>query len=111
MPRELEEYARLIHKNTEMYSTYDADTLLAVLDEMTEVLGAKMDVADDKYKVKLNIAMPTGTIEMKVRILKVKEGLNCLEFSRVSGDQLEFFTQYNQIKDFYGEFNNAAYQE
>lgn len=45
-----------------------------------------------------------------MRILKVDDKRNCVEFSKSgAGDSLLFFHQYNRIKEFMGDFANAAY--
>jgi len=51
----VDEYVRLIHKNTEFFSTYDAYTLLQVLTEYATESGYTITVSKDKYKAKLQI--------------------------------------------------------
>jgi len=34
--KELDEYVRIVHKNTEFFSTYDADTLFTILAEYAQ---------------------------------------------------------------------------
>ena len=105
----LEEYARVVHKNTELFSTYDPDTLLGTLNEYAETMGASITLAKDKYKAKLSANTESGKVDIKVRVLKVSEDKYCVEFNRVSGDQLDFFNAYNTIRDFFGPLNNTAF--
>ena len=105
----MDDYIRIVHKNTEMFSTYDPDTLLKILDECAEKMGAEMEVYAGKYKARLKMATEMDNIEMKVNILKVDEAKNCVEFNRVLGDQIEFLNLYNKIKGYFGEFNDAAF--
>ena len=45
-----------------------------------------MDIVKHKYNAKLNILTEKGSVNMKVRILKVSEDKHCVEFNRVNGD-------------------------
>jgi len=46
---------------------------------------------------------------MTLRILKVEEKKNCVEFSKAGiADSLLFYHQYNQIKEYMEDFANAA---
>jgi len=49
----LEDYIRIVHKNTEFFSTYDADTLLSVLAKLSDKEGFKFEEAKDRYKAKI----------------------------------------------------------
>ena len=84
--REMDEYIRVVHKNTEMFSTYDPDTLLKILDECADKMGAEMEVYAGKFKARLKMATEMDNIELKVNILKVDDGKNCVEFNRIQGD-------------------------
>lgn len=45
----------MVNKNTELFSTFDADTLLGTLEEFADKQGFKYLVAKDKYKIKLEL--------------------------------------------------------
>ncbi len=106
--RQIDEYVRIVHKNTELFSTCDPDSLLDCLVDYAENYG-KIDVAKGKYKAKLCVKSETGQVDMKVRILKVDQGKNCVEFSRCQGDQLEFFDAFGKIKEIFGDLNDTTY--
>ena len=106
----IDEYVRIVAKNTEFFSTYDPETLLGMMASYAkEQQGAKIQFAKDKYKATIQIPTERENLSFKVRVLKVDQEKNCLEFSRVSGDQLEFFEVFNTIKGYYGAINNAAF--
>ena len=45
-----------------------------------------------------------------MRILKVDETRNCVEFCKSgAGDSLLFFHQFNRIKEFMDDFANASF--
>lgn len=41
---------------------------------------------------------------MTIKILKVEEGKVCIDFRRTNGDQIKFFEQFNDIKDYLDDF-------
>jgi hypothetical protein len=53
VPRKLDQYVRVVHKNTEFFSTYDAEMLLQNLSAYANETGFEMTVQSDKYKIKL----------------------------------------------------------
>ncbi len=74
-----------------------------------EADGAKIACSKDKYKATLHVPTKMEGVDFKVRVLKVAEDKNCVEFSRTGGDQLEFFETFNTIREFFGGINNAAF--
>jgi len=106
----MEEYVKIVNKNTELFSLFDAETLWTALLEFVESQGIKHEMAKDKYKMKLQILIPEGDrIDMTVKVLKVDHEKVCLEFSRTGGDQLIFFSEFSKIKEYYGDLINATY--
>ena len=106
----LDEYIRVIHKNTEFFSTFDAPTILSALEQFAQESGYTITVAKDKYKIKLQILLEEGEVEMNAKILKVDDSKVCVEFSKVSGtDSIKFYEKFNNIKEYLGEFINATY--
>jgi hypothetical protein len=49
-----------------------------------------------------------GKIEMICNILKVDDKKNCVDFTRKSGDCLDFFSTFNDFKDYLSEYINAT---
>ena len=106
----IEEYVRVVNKNTDLFSTCLPDDLLDTLVDFAEKKGFKYTVAKDKYKVKVEILeQDAGTVEISAKVSKVDKDKYVVEFNRVSGDSIVFFKHFNDIKEFYGELVNATY--
>jgi len=87
----IDEYFRVINKNTEMFSSYDPDTLLDTIVDFAEKQGFKFDVAKDKYKVKFEILLGEEKIDMTIKISKAAADKYCIEINRTGGDSMLFF--------------------
>jgi hypothetical protein len=110
--RKMDDYIRIVHRNTEFFSTYDPKVLFDVLQQYAEESGCQVELAKDKYKAKLQILMEEGAVEMNVKVMRVPEvdGKICVEFSKCSGtDSIKFFEKFNNVKEYFGEFINATY--
>jgi len=107
----MEAYVRFVCKNTEFFSTYDAEVLLSNLIQFADAQGFKCDVSKDKYKVKISVLLDEGeTVDLVSRILKVDDEKVCMEFSKTGCcDSLLFFDQFNKIKEYMGDYINATY--
>lgn len=92
-----------------MFSSYDADTLLDTIVDFAEAQGYKYVVAKDKFKVKLEILCGEEKVELTAKISKAGVDKYCIEFNRTSGDSMLFFTQFNTIKEYFGDLINATY--
>jgi hypothetical protein len=91
---------RLVNKNTEFFTTCCPEETLDEITGYFEEKGYKVNVAQDKYKVKVTLPISgESDLEMCVRILKAAPEKYCVEFNRTGGDQLEFFKQFNIIKE------------
>jgi len=102
--REIEEYVQYIQKNTEFFSNENPDILLSELAGYFEEKGQKFTMSDDKYKIKAAVLVEgLDPIEMNIKILKAAHDKFCVEFNRTGGDQLEFFKQYNVIKEMFDD--------
>ena len=95
---------KAINKNTELFSTEDADTILDTLIDYADKNGFKdYTVAKDKYKVKLPYISAQGEkVNIKVEISKVDSNTVCVDFTKEDGDSLVFYKGFNQIKEFFG---------
>lgn len=91
--RQLTEYVRAVNKNTELFSTEDADKILDTLLDYAHKNGFKnYTVADDKYKVKLPFISAQGEkVIIKVEISNVDSEKVCVDFSKGEGDSLVFY--------------------
>lgn len=59
-----------------------------------------MNLAQDKYKVKVTQPIDVDhELEYTIKVLKVAQDKYCVEFNRNGGDQLEFFRQFNTVRD------------
>jgi hypothetical protein len=107
--RNIEEYIRVVNKNTEIFSTEDPDVLLGTIVDFADKQGYKYQVAKDKYKVKLEILLGEETVDMTIKISKVDANKHCIEINRTGGDQLVFFEQFKQMKEYFGDLIDATY--
>lgn len=98
--RQIEEYVKLFNKNTEFFTTEQPDIILQELEGYFEEKGYKVQVAKDKYKVKVEILSESqAPVEMNIKITKADHEKFCVEFNKSGGDALDFFKHYNTIKD------------
>ena len=109
--RHLGEYVRVINKNTEIFSTADPSILLEALLGYIKMMGySQYQVSKDKYKVKLSfISKKDEEGEMKIEVLSVGKDKVCVDFTKLQGDCLVFFKEFNQIKDYLADLADATY--
>lgn len=107
----MDEYIRIINKNTELFSTADPDLILDTLIQYAETQGYKnFQVAKDKYKMKLSLVNKEGEpCEMKVELLKADPEKICIDFTKTDGDSLVFYKEFNVVKDFLGDLVDASF--
>lgn len=87
--RELEEYMPFMNKNTEFFTNEKPDVVLSDLIAFFKTKGFKFNVANEKYKIKVNqILDEEHELEFCIRILKAEKERLCIEFCRTAGDQL-----------------------
>jgi len=93
----MEDYVRIVSKNTEFFSTSSADILMKNLIHYAQDQGFNVKLAKDKFKVKIQILLDGGVeagenVEVTARILKVNDQKVCVEFGKNGGtDSLVFF--------------------
>lgn len=109
--RNIEEYVRVINKNTELFSTAEADAILETILNYIEDMGYdKYTVSKDKYKIKLHFITKEGEEgEMKIELLQAGENKVCIDFTKAEGDYLTFTKEFNAIRDYVGELADATY--
>ncbi len=102
--RKLGDYVKAVNKNTELFSSENADTILDTLVDYADKNGfSDYTVAKDKYKVKLPYISAKGEKAIiKVEISKVDSNTVCVDFTKGDGDSLVFYKGFNQIKEFFG---------
>lgn len=68
-------------------------------------------MAKDKFKAKLEVLLESGEIvEITAKILKVDEDKVCVEFNKNGCcDSLKFYDEFNKIKEYMDDYNNATY--
>lgn len=98
-----------MNKNTELFSTSDADTLLDTIVDFAEKQGYKYQVAKDKYKVKLEILLGEEKIDISAKISKAAADKYCIEFNRTGGDSMLFYDQFKNIKEYFGDLIDTTY--
>lgn len=97
----LEPYVQIVAKNTELFSIYSADTLIDALRAFCSEKGLKFDIQKDKYKVKMHF--PSEDIDMTCKILSFNEDTNCIEINRNKGSCMQFYDQFNLLREFLGD--------
>ena len=71
-----------------------------------EKAGIKYNEATNKYKIKMTfILTDEEELEVCCKILKVDETLNCIQFTKISGDSLVFYEKFKAIEGFLHELN------
>lgn len=102
---------KVVNRNTDLFSTHSPDTILqSILTYAKEKNLEGFKLADDKYKLKLPIIKESGDkIEMQVKILKAGDEKVCIEFSKTEGDSLQFYEEFNFIKDYINNLVDATY--
>jgi hypothetical protein len=96
----LDEYVRLVNKNTEFFTTEAPEDVWAELLGYFEEKGFTFTPAADKYKIKVQQPLSEDQeIEYSVRLLKAAHDKTCVEFNRNGGDQLEFFNHFAAMKE------------
>jgi len=79
------------NKNTELFTTTDADTLFESLIEAATISGIKCKVSGTTYKVKMTKDIEDGS-ELKITASILSAGdKNCLEFIKNEGNKVHFF--------------------
>ena len=97
-----------MNKNTELFSTEDPETLLNAVIDFADKQGYKYEVSKDKYKVKIEILLGEEKIDLTAKISKVDPNKYCLEINRTGGDQIVFFEQFKQMKEYLGDLIDAT---
>jgi len=89
-----------VGKNTEFFTTENPDDVLDELVGYFEEKGFKVNIAKDKYKLKVTQPIDEEfDVEFTVRILKAAAEKYCVEFNRNGGDQLIFLNQFKVAKE------------
>ena len=73
------------------------------LDELKVV----QKISDEKWKMKFDLS---EGLKVAVELLRVDEHTLCVEFSRISGDSLEFYKQYKSMAQRLSIYNDAVVQ-
>jgi len=108
--KQLLAYEKVFAQNTEFFSTCNPDMIEEVLCEHLR-MNVEPKLNDTKYKIKYTHET-TGQdetlqkIEVCVRILKVDDQKVCVEFSKVSGPNVFFHENFNEITKKVLNFSN-----
>jgi len=101
--KSIDAYKKVFSTNTEFYSTYNPDMIEEALLEHLKNENAEPIVNKNKYKVKFTLQTKDQggqlqIIQMCMRILLVEDEKYCVEFQRISGDQIRFHEHFNNFK-------------
>ncbi len=107
----MDPYERIVHRNTEFFSTEKEDVLMQELIQYADSQGYKVTLAKDKFKAKVAVLLEGGeVVEIKANIMKVDENKVCVEFSKGGDyDSMKFYEEYAKIKEYMDDYNNATY--
>ena len=103
--KDLEQYEHVYSQNTQFFSTYNPDMIEeALIEHLRNQVKIEPRVNGNKYKTKFTIASKDmggqdHETEICMRILKVDEGSVCVEFSKLSGNQIRFHDHFKDLKD------------
>jgi len=79
----LEQYVRIIQKQTELFSTFDADVIFEALTEIATLKCLNYEIAKDKYKIKMAFLVGEGAKEQNIvvtaKLLKVDDNKVALD--------------------------------
>eukprot|EP00356_Strombidium_inclinatum_P007966 CAMPEP_0170481584 /NCGR_PEP_ID=MMETSP0208-20121228/1965_1 /TAXON_ID=197538 /ORGANISM="Strombidium inclinatum, Strain S3" /LENGTH=472 /DNA_ID=CAMNT_0010754319 /DNA_START=29 /DNA_END=1447 /DNA_ORIENTATION=- len=112
--KQLEDYVHVFNQKTHFFSTYNPDM---IEDALTEYLKNQVKlepkVHDHKYKVKFTLQSKdqgdqAHETEICMRIMKAEGDKVCVEFSKLSGNQIRFHDHFKEIKDKVLNFANDA---
>ena len=62
-------------------------------------------ISDEKWKMKFDLS---ESLKVAVELLRVDEHTICVEFTRISGESLEFYKQYKAMAQRLSIFNDAV---
>ena len=102
--KELVDYEQAFSCNTEFFSSCNPNSIEDGLLDYLQTLGVTdSKVNKDKYKVKFSITTKGQDskdykTEMCMRIMKVEDEKNCVEFIKLNGNNVNFLEHFNNIK-------------
>jgi len=86
----------VIEKKTELFSTFDADAIFQVIEELAEQNALSHETAKDKYKIKMMFLVGEGkkahNVDLTVKLFNVSDKNKiCIDVQRNGGDVFAFF--------------------
>ena len=106
--RDISLYVPGVRRYTEFFSTNSAGELFQAIIAFAKESSQESDINEKKYKVNLKISSGEDIIQVEINILKVEEGMNCVEMVRKEGDRFEFMNVYKAFKYSCGGLANAS---
>jgi hypothetical protein len=107
-------YEKVFAQNTEIFSTCNPDDIeAALLEFLRNKENIEPSVNKDKYKIKFSLTTKgqdetVQTTTMVVRILKVDDKTNCVEFTKTDGNNVLFHEHFNNISKMSLNFANDS---
>lgn len=101
--KELLDYENVFSQNTEYFTSCNPDLVEeALVQHLKDKEHVDAKVKDSHYKIKFKLVTKgqdanEEETEICVRILKVEEGKNCVEFTKLKGNQVNFHEHFNQL--------------
>merc|ERR1719263_1123881 len=112
--KELLTYEKVFAQNTEFFSTCNPDLIEeALCEHLRNKLKVEPAVNKTKYKVKFSYESvgqdeTKQNIEVCVRILKVDDEKVCVEFTKVSGNNVLFHENFTELTKKVLDFSNDS---
>lgn len=108
--RTADKYFGVVKKNTEFFTTHHPDALVDEIGGYLQELHHVCVLDNKKYKFRVKFINPDPAekaegaaeeepLEFTIKILNVDDKRHCVEFNRISGNQLQFFETYQGIMD------------
>ena len=97
----IDDYERLYEFNTEFYSSYDAQIIEEKFAIYLRNKEMNFEFTPNKYKLKFNDYLDDAQkqVEICMKILKVNDEINCVEFKMVKGIKEDFKKLYQIYKE------------
>jgi hypothetical protein len=97
----MDDYERLYQFNTEFYTSYDAKIIEEKFVNYLRRKEMSYAFTPTKYKLKFNDFLddPQKQVEICMKILKVNDEINCIEFKMVKGIKEDFKKLYQIYKE------------
>lgn len=118
MQRTADKYFGVVKKNTEFFTSHQPEALVDEIGGYLQELHHVCVLDAKKYKFRVKFINPEPAekaegaaeeepLEFTIKILNVDDKRHCVEFNRISGNQLQFFETYQGLMEEYADLVSA----